>query len=74
MQRKLNLLQKLQPDEQCLVNLSLNKICRVLAVKHTDADVVWDALHDEKAFGNDFFLNRIEREYSNKLMSNLDGL
>ena len=35
---------------------------------------MWDALHHEKAFGNDYFLARIEQEYSGKLVKNLDNL
>jgi len=55
---------KLSPDAYGIANLSLKDICTNLALRVTEPEILWKALHKSSAFGPDFFFTIIEKEYS----------
>lgn len=66
---------KASPEAYSVVNLPLHTICNTLALKyknHSAMLLLWDALH--QAFGQDFFLPKIEQVYQGKLVKNKEQL
>ena len=54
---------KLTPDWYSIANLSLKEICQGLAIRVSEPETIWKALHKSSAFGPDFFFSIIEKEY-----------
>lgn len=67
----------MSPNAYSIANLSIEQICNAMALKynnHNSMLKLWDSLNAESAFGADFFLSKIEEEYSGKLVKNMDAL
>lgn len=65
---------QLSPDAYSIANLSLSQIFQNLAIRITDPQILWRALHKESAFGSDYFFQIIEKEYSNRINGNMEPL
>lgn len=55
-----------------IANLSLNQICFGLHLKVKEPEDLWKSLHREEAFGSDYFISIVEKEYSHRFVGNLD--
>lgn len=55
-----------------IANLSLKQLCQGMALRVSDPEQLWYSLHKDSAFGVDFFLPIIEREYGTRLQGNAE--
>ena len=70
--RKINYFNKLSPNAYGIVNLSLQEICESLAVIETDCHRLWKYMNN--AYGSDFFLAPVERQYGRRFARDYDAL
>ena len=70
--RKINYFNKLSPNAYGIVNLTLQEVCESLSVVETDCNRLWKHLND--AYGADFFLVPVERQYGRRFARDYDAL
>lgn len=74
MQIDLHIMNKLAPEAYSVANLPLHTIFSALTHKIYDPQVLWNAIHDEEAFGSDYFIMVIEEQYSGRFTQSYDQL
>jgi len=70
--RKITYFNKLSPNAYGIVNLTLQEIFESLAVIETDCHRLWKHFND--AYGADFFLAPVERQYGRRFARDYDAL
>jgi hypothetical protein len=65
---------KLTPDAYSIANLELVELFKQLRKKCDDPRILWEALHDNKAFGDDYFILIIEELYAGRFTDSYDSL
>ena len=69
---KIRLMNELSSDAYSVANLPLLKIFDGCVKKEKDPYRIWKALH--KAYGEDYFLNPIEKQYGKRFVQNYNAL
>ena len=70
--RKIYFFNKLSPNAYSLINLSLDEIFWALAQMETDPTKIWKQLNE--AYGVDYFLQPVERQYGKRFARDYDAL
>lgn len=72
LQRNIYHFNKLSPNAYSIVNMTLSEVFRALAVVETDPSRIWKQLNE--AYGVDFFIQPVERQYGKRFARDYDAL
>jgi len=69
---KIEALNKLSPNAYSLANLTMDEVFQGLSLIEGDPYVIWKSLHN--AYGTDYFISIIEREYGKRFAKDYDAI